>query len=291
MPRPSASHFNFTILDETDDWIVVDKPAPLQIHPSKPADAGLTLWDGLRAMLSFEIINGGQVSLINRLDRETSGVVLVAKHAETARRFGKAMMRRQCSKTYQAIVRGWPEWETRTLDAPILRAGDVMESRVWVKQIVHEDGAASTTGFRVLRKFVGRQPSADDAGAEECRQGAADPLKFSLIEAKPHTGRMHQIRVHLEHLGFPVVGDKIYGGDETCYLEFIKTGWTPALLSKLLLPRQALHSLRMEVEDAQGTLAWEAPLAEDLRLFMEERGARSSCDEFSASHGDCPQRI
>ncbi len=291
MLRPSASQFNFTIVDETEDWIVVDKPAPLQIHPSKPTDAGLTLWDGLRAMLSYEIINGGQVSLINRLDRETSGLVLVAKNAETARRFGKAMMRRQCAKTYQAIVRGWPEWETRDLDAPILRAGDVMESQVWVKQMVHEDGAKCTTGFRVLRKFVGWQPSADETGADECRQGAADPLKFSLIEAKPHTGRMHQIRVHLEHLGFPVVGDKIYGGDESCYLDFIKTGWTSALEMKLLLPRQALHSLRMEVGDERGSLAWEAPLAEDMRHFMEDRDARSGCEQPPASHGDCPEGI
>lgn len=78
---------------------------------------------------------------------------------------------------------------------------------------------------------------------------------------------MHQIRVHLEHLGFPVVGDKIYGGDESCYLEYIETGWTPALEKKLLLPRQALHSLRMEVGDAQGILAWEVPLAADMQEF------------------------
>ena len=92
---------------------------------------------------------------------------------------------------------------------------------------------------------------------------------FALIEAKPLTGRMHQIRVHLAHLGFPIVGDKIYGGDESCYLEFIETGWTPALEQKLLLPRQALHSQRMEIEDSHGNLAWEAPLARDLRAFME----------------------
>ena len=126
MPRPGANQYDFTILDETEDWLVVDKPAPLQIHPSKPADAGLTLWDGLRALLSYEIANGGQVSIVNRLDRETSGVVLIAKNAETARRFGKAMMRRQCAKTYLAIVHGWPEWEdahTRRTD-PARGRGD-----------------------------------------------------------------------------------------------------------------------------------------------------------------------
>lgn len=255
MPGAGASQFDFSILDETDDWIVVDKPALLQIHPSKPADEGKTLWDGLRAMLSFELVNGGQVSIVNRLDRETSGVVLVAKNPKTARRFGKAMMRRQCSKTYLAIVRGWPEWEEFTLEAPILRAGAVAESAIWVKQRVHPDGAPCATGFRVLRRFE--------------RNAAGGGRRFSLIEARPLTGRMHQIRVHLAHLGIPVVGDKIYGGDESCYLEFIETGWTPALEQKLSLPRQALHSQRLEVHDEHGNLGWEAPLAADLRVFME----------------------
>ncbi len=110
---------------------MVSKPAPLQIHPSKPADSGLTLWDGLCALLGYELANGGQISIINRLDRETSGVVLVAKNSPTARRFGKAMMRRQIHKTYLAIVWGWPGSGSATisLDAPILRAGDVMPSQ------------------------------------------------------------------------------------------------------------------------------------------------------------------
>lgn len=248
-----AAQFHFTILDETDDWLVVNKPAPLQIHPSKPSDAGLTLWDGLRELLSYELANDGQVSIVNRLDRETSGVVLIAKNAAAARLFGKAMMRRQMHKTYLAIVHGWPEWETVQLDAPILRQGEVRESRIWVKQCVQESGVACSTGFRVLRRW------SREHGAGE---------RFALIEAKPHTGRMHQIRVHLSHLGFPIVGDKIYGADESCYLEFIETGWTEALAAKLLLPRQALHSQVLQVATPEVKLRWEAPLTEDLRLFI-----------------------
>ncbi len=255
MIRPCTTQYRFAVLDETEDWLVVDKPAPLQIHPSKPADAGQTLWDGLRAMLSFELANGGQVSIVNRLDRETSGVVVVAKNAETARRFGKAMMRRQCAKTYVAIVHGWPGWDAHTVEAPILRAGSVTESRIWVKQMVHEAGAPCVTDFRVLRRFEQRANSAS--------------RPFALIEAKPRTGRMHQIRVHLAHLGFPVVGDKIYGGDGSHYLEIMKGGWTPALEVGLVLPRQALHSQRMEIEDAQGKLAWEAPFPPDMQAFLE----------------------
>lgn len=277
MSFPAGSRFDFAILDETEDWLVVDKPAPLQIHPSKPSDAGLTLWDGLRAMLSYEIANGGQVSIVNRLDRETSGVVLIAKNATTARRFGKAMMRRECAKTYLAIARGWPDWESRSVDAPILRESTVMESRVWVKQIVHESGASCVTDFRVVRRF------------ERSLDGVR--RRFALIEARPRTGRMHQIRVHLAHLGFPVVGDKVYGGDDSSYLEFIQTGWTPALAGKLFLPRQALHSLRMEIEDPRGNLAWEAPLAADLRVFMEQHDARSGCQPNLPAHADPPQPL
>ena len=241
--RPDIRHDpDFTVLDETDDYIVVDKPAPLQIHPGAPNGAR-TLWHGLCDILAYEIANGGQVSIINRLDRETSGVVLVAKNAAHARLFGMAMQERRIHKTYAALVRGHPEWDEHALDAPILRAGDVQPSEIWVKQIVHSDGAPCRTLFRVLERRA---------------DGTA------LIEARPETGRMHQIRVHLHHLGFPVVGDKLYGPDERCYLEFIETGWTPSLQEKLLLPRQALHSWKLELRCDALHATWEAPIPEAL---------------------------
>jgi 23S rRNA pseudouridine1911/1915/1917 synthase len=264
---PARAAFDFTVIDETDGWLVVNKPAPLQIHPSKPSDAGLTLWDGLRELLSYELANGGQVSIVNRLDRETSGVVLIAKSAATARLFGKAMMRRQVHKTYMAIVHGWPEWQATRLDAPILRQGDVRESRIWVKQCVHENGAPCSTEFHVIRRW--ERGKAQGAGGKE--QGN----HFALIEATPLTGRMHQIRVHLAHLGFPIVGDKIYGTDETCYLEFVETGWTEALAAKLLLPRHALHSHVLEVDTPDLKLRWEAPLTEDLQGFLGTESGKS----------------
>lgn len=242
---PRAANTAFTVLDETDDYIVVNKPAPLQIHPSAP-NGTPTLWHGLTDLLAYEIANGGQVSIINRLDRETSGTVLVAKNTATARLFGMAMQERRIHKTYLAIVRDWPEWDQLDVDAPILRKGDVTESPIWVKQMVHPDGAPCRTDFRVLSRH----------------HHAGIPL--ALVEARPITGRMHQIRVHLSHLGYPVLGDKIYGPDETCYLEFIDTGWTPTLEKKLLLSRQALHSHRLEVDCTAFKHAWEAPLSEEL---------------------------
>lgn len=254
MPLPLAASYDFVVLEETDDWLVVNKPAPLQIHPSKPEDAGLTLWDGLRELLRYEIVNGGQVSLINRLDRETSGLVLVAKTGAMARALGKAMMRRQVRKSYLAVVHGSPDWETVNVDQPLLRQGEVMESRVWVKQRVHPKGAPCLTAFRVMKRFT------RDVG--EAR------LPFALVKAFPHTGRMHQIRVHLQFLGFPIVGDKLYGVDENCYLEFMETNWTPSLEARLLLPRQALHSAVMEVDTPDLQHRWEAPLTPDLARFL-----------------------
>ena len=247
--------FDFSILEETDDYLVVNKPAPLQIHPSKPSDAGLTLWDGLKAVLSYEMANGGQVSIINRLDRETSGLVLVAKNTATARLFGKAMMRRQVHKSYLALVHGWPEWESTEVEAPILRQGEITPSRIWVKQCVHGSGAACRSVFSVVQRFA-----LPNSGAGQY---------FTLVAAEPHTGRMHQLRVHLAHLGHPVVGDKIYGEDETCYLDFIETGWTSDMKRRLLLPRQALHSHRLTLETPEGSRTWEAPLTPDLLAFMQ----------------------
>ena len=241
--RGIANNPDFTVLDETVDYIVVDKPAPLKIHPSTP-DGVPTLWDGLRGLLAYELANGGQVSIINRLDRETSGVVLVAKHAWAARRFGLAMQRRQVRKVYVALVHGWPEWEKKELNAPILRAADVEVSEVRVRQRVHPQGVPCETAFQVLGRWQ------------------ADHGPVALVEARPRTGRMHQIRVHLAHLGHPIVGDKIYGPDARAYMDFIEQGWTPELAARLHSPRHLLHSrvLEIGVGGEEPVLRWEAAL-------------------------------
>ncbi|HYS95431.1 MAG TPA: RNA pseudouridine synthase [Chthoniobacterales bacterium] len=226
---------DFKIVDETAEYIVVDKPAFLLTHPTKP-NQRTTLWKELRELLAFEIANGGQVSIVNRLDRETSGLVLVAKTAAAARRFGLLMQEHRLHKEYLAIVWGWPEWETEIVDAPLDRQGKHQASAIWLKQMIHPDGAPAQTEFRVEKRFTGSTSSANH---------------FALIRAIPKTGRTHQIRVHLASLDCPIVGDKIYGPDEKLYLEFIETGWTAKLEHQLLLPRHALHSSKLAIENGQ----------------------------------------
>jgi len=241
----------FKIIDETDDYIVVDKPAFLLTHPTRP-DQRTTLWKELRDLLAFEIANGGQVSIVNRLDRETSGLVLVAKTSAAARRFGLLMQDRQLHKEYLAIVWSWPEWETKTVDAPMLRQGKVQPSAIWLKQMIHSDGAEAITEFLVERRFT-RPTSAQN--------------QFAVVRAIPKTGRTHQLRVHLASLGHPIVGDKIYGPDEKLYLEFIETCWTQKLQRQLLLPRHALHSAKLSILNERD---WSAELPNDLAHFIRE---------------------
>ena len=240
----------FRIVAESPSVIVIDKSPFLQVHPSKPSHRR-TLWDELRHLLAYEIVCGGQVSIINRLDRETSGLTLVAKTRESARSLSMQMADRRIFKEYLAVVWGCPAQDSWTVDAPILRKGERLPSRIHLKQMVHPDGAASRTHFRVEQRFGGAA-----AGA------------FAVVRAIPETGRMHQIRVHLSHSGHPVVGDKIYGPDEGCYLEFIETSWTPALEERLLLPRHALHSSLLHL-DATGE-EWQSTLAPDLQAFVEK---------------------
>src|SRR5437667_1678430 len=239
---------DFRIIDETDDYIVVDKPAFLLTHPTKPNGAP-TLWKQLHQLLAFELAGGGQVSIVNRLDRETSGLVLVAKTSAAARKFGMLMQERRLHKEYLAIVRGWPEWETKIVDAPVDRQGKHGKSEIWLKQMIHPAGAASQTEFRVEQRFTRSTSSGD---------------KFSLIRAIPRTGRTHQIRVHLSSVSHPIVGDKIYGPNEQLYLQFIETGWTPELKRRLLLPRQALHSSKLAIGNEH---EWTSALPVDLAEF------------------------
>lgn len=244
---PIAVVPEFRVLYEDDGVLVVDKAAPLLTHPTGEKNEP-TLWHGLHELLAYELATGGLVSLINRLDRETSGITLVAKTAEAARELGKAMQARQLHKEYLAVVQGTPLWNAACCAEPILRMEQVAATRIHVRQCCHPSGKDCRTEFEVLRR------------------GAS----HSLLRCRPHTGRMHQIRVHAAYLGFPLVGDKIYGGDESCYLDFIASGWTSDLQRRLLLPRHALHASRLSFPWRGQMIHVESPLPADMLAILPE---------------------
>ena len=238
----------FSVIDESDDYIVIAKPAPLIVHPSNGRTEP-TLLCGLESLLAFEMANGHKPAIITRLDRETSGLVLVAKHTEAARSLAMSLQNRKAEKTYLAIVHGHPSWDEIDVDQPIIRQGLVQPSAIWLKRTVHPQGRLSFTRFRCLRRWT------NASGA------------FSEVDCQPLTGRTHQIRVHLAHLGFPIVGDKIYGTEESRFLRFIETGWTEELRRDLILPRQALHAATLKIPWQGSSREWHCPLAPDLLHF------------------------
>lgn len=238
----------FSVLDESDDFLVIAKPAPLIVHPSN-GRVEPTLLCGIEQLLAFEMANGRKPAIITRLDRETSGLVLVAKHTEAARTLAMSLQHRHAEKGYIALVHGHVPWEEMEVDQPIIRQGLVRESAIWLKRTVHPNGRESLTQFRCLRRWT--SPLGD----------------FSEIFCSPVTGRTHQIRVHLSHLGYPIVGDKIYGHDESCFLRFIDHGWTDELRQQLILPRQALHAAFLRIPWQGSTKEWHCPLSTDLVDF------------------------
>ena len=202
-----------SIIEETPDYIIVDKPGELVCHPTK-GDYTSSLIGRLR-----HYFEGSEIEprFVNRLDRETSGLVVVSK----TREFHKVLYHQleAARKVYLAVVEGQLEGEG-VIEQPL---GKDESSAVVVKQGVRADGKPSITRWRSLAV-------ADDA---------------TLLQVELVTGRMHQIRVHLSWLGHPVVGDKLYGPDETLYLELAEQSWTPRLRAALPTERHLLSAVEL----------------------------------------------
>jgi len=256
--QPPSQTQDFTVLEETPDLLVIDKPAGLLIHPTKPGGP-YTLWDGVREFLAFEMASGAVPGIVNRLDRETSGLVLVAKNSAASAKCGTAMSSGGIEKEYLALVTGHPACDIFEVSLPILRAGEVGPSRIWLKRIPHPDGQKACTRFEVLGRWV---------------HDRAGPL--ALVRAQPLTGRTHQIRVHLAANGTPVLGDKIYGPSEGCYLEFIESGWTASLARRLHHHRHALHSSVISLCWEGSRVRWESGLPPDLLFWLPAGLVRGS---------------
>ncbi len=268
------------IIYEDEHLLVVNKPGDVVCHPSKAGP-----WSSLVGALR-EYSRLPTVHLVFRLDRETSGIVVLTKDSTTASKLQVAMQKRKIGKAYLAILAGDLR-EPMTVNQPL---GDDLHSVVFLKSAVTPDGQPSITHFTPIawsvEHGVRREiPAAPPAEAEP-KQRAESPVvptgsgsgsgmsagAFTVVRVVTETGRKHQIRAHAQWLGYPLIGDKIYGPDARCYLEFIDHGWTENLARQLLLPRQALHCAEIDLHRAGFDHVFTAPLASDLAAFCREHG-------------------
>jgi 23S rRNA pseudouridine1911/1915/1917 synthase len=233
------------------DFLVVAKPPNLLSHPTRP-DGAVTLLGRLQ-----EKFPGEFVALVNRLDRETSGTVLVARTPEAASRLGAMTMRREIGKEYLALVAGSVNAEHGVIDSPLGRLGISESNPIWLRQgVIAPDDAEGRRGAAAQTEFW-RVAASGEA---------------TLLRLRAHTGRLHQLRVHLAHLGHPVMGDKIYGPDPNLYLKFIAEGWTEEHERRLLLPRHALHASRLNFRWKGEEREFVVPLPEDIATLARKLG-------------------
>lgn len=234
------------VLYEDEHLLAVNKPAGLLMHSvgQKWAYGLIGLARGARP--------DAAIDLAHRLDRETSGVVLLTKTVESNRLMKELFSERKVGKVYWALVRGTPSWDELTCEAPLGAAGREVELR----QAARPDGAPAKTRFKVLRRLDG----------------------LALVGCKPFTGRTHQIRAHLEEVGFPILGDKLYGQPDHVFLEHIRQGVTDAVRAAIGFPRHALHArvLTFPHPFTGRALRLTAPVPEDLAAILA--GARPTWD-------------
>lgn len=242
MDEPEAPD-HFDVLYEDEAVVVVDKPAGLAVHPTATYHKH-TLWWLLR-----ERYGDPPPQLAHRLDRETSGVLICGRTLEAERALKRAFEDRRVAKRYRAIVRGEMASDRGRIDAPMAPASQGLH----ILMEVRPDGLVAATDYHVL----GRRPG------------------LSLVELHPETGRQHQLRVHLSHVGHPIVGDKLYGPEGSApFEEYIASGMelSTDLLRRLGHRRQALHAawLKLPHPTRGDELIVESPLPEDMRRLWDD---------------------
>jgi 23S rRNA pseudouridine1911/1915/1917 synthase len=233
------------VLHVDEHLVAVAKSGNLPMHPS-----GAYFRNTLIHLLADTHPEWGALRVIHRLDRETSGIVVFGRTRAATESVAIQFRRRSVDKRYLAIVHGSPREDAFTIDAPL---GIALDSQIRKAVGVRADGAAACTDVRVLHRGEG----------------------WAWVEARPRTGRLHQIRVHLRHAGLPILGDKVYGLSERFFLQFIADQpLTPAEQAALGLGRQALHAHRLTLRHP-GTgalLDLRSPLPADMAGALRERG-------------------
>jgi 23S rRNA pseudouridine1911/1915/1917 synthase len=232
----SAQDIPLDIVYQDDDLIVVNKPAGLVVHPAAGhADGTLQ-----NALLYFDrsLAEVPRAGIVHRLDKDTTGLLVVARNPGAHRRLVKLLQARRIKREYQALVHG------------VVTAGGCVDAAIGrhardrKRMCVRDDGRPAVTHYRVLQRFRAHS--------------------HLLLELE--SGRTHQIRVHMQYIHHPLVGDPVYGGRDR-----IPAGAEPIFIEQLrAFPRQALHAWRLGLPHPRTgeDMHWEAPLPEDIRQLI-----------------------
>jgi len=213
---------------EDDDILIINKQPGIIVHPTKGHPCGT-----VANALAYRMEQTGQhfkIRFVNRLDMDTSGLLVVAKNAYFQNDYTRQMKAGSVEKYYAAIVAGIIEENSGVIELPIGQP-----DREFVGRVVMDGGSPSTTHYRVIERFT--------------HSG------HTLVELRLETGRTHQIRVHMSHIGHPVLGDRLYGGENV-----------------LLMERQALHASRLSFDHpmSKQRITVEAPLPDDMKNALSK---------------------
>jgi len=235
------------VLYEDEALIVINKSADVVTHPGQAHYRGT-----LAAALQFHFDQLSDVAgqlrpgIVHRLDRDTTGVIVIAKDNQIHNLLSSQFERREVHKEYRAIVRGTVESDSGLIDTHLRVHPKVREKMIVCEPT--EKSRPAVTRYETLERFRG----------------------FSYMRLLPQTGRTHQLRVHMRHLGHPIVADRVYGGHAELTLKEVAPDATNVTDESTLISRQALHAARLELRHplTQQRIAWEAPLPDDMQRTL-----------------------
>ncbi len=232
---PAPEPFAFPILYEDSDMLVINKPPHVVVHPAAGNTSGTVvnaLLDRYPAMAEALQDSDNRPGIVHRLDKDTSGILVIAKHRAAQTRLAEEFAERETAKTYLAIVRGTPDFREKRIENLIGRHPVHRQKMA----VVHRNGKLAVSILKTVRS------------------GRLNALPVSLLEVRILTGRTHQIRVHCASIGLPVIGDEIYGGSAAG-----------------LAPRQMLHAWKMKIfQPVTGELLrFTAPVPEDMQRCLD----------------------
>lgn len=236
-------NFKDSIIAETENWVAINKPSGLLSIPDREGKEV-----SLKVLLKEKY---GEIFTVHRIDRDTSGLIVFAKNEAAHKHLCKQFEDRHTKKIYQGLVIGSPAQPAGSIEAPLMEHPALNGT-----MIVHRKGKEALTDYEVLTDFG----------------------IFSHVQFRIHTGRTHQIRVHMKDLGYPIVCDPLYGDGKPLLLSAVKSKFKLSkneLEERPILGRLALHAYQLSFTDIDGNIIdLEAPLHKDMRATLQQLAKR-----------------